>query len=190
MVVARQDEQGRVYYEAEEFPLYYPGSEQFKVDGNASGARGAVAEVLIEVNNYPQIVYGVRVTNSVEVEQALIDAEPDLFTQIQDLHAQQKIRIDFAQQNITARPIHQLTLTGSRGENWHPLPVPYLLRGGNQVRLTLTRTAPYPTFMVGDIEFPLFPTAEVTLVCGVLVSDVYPAAGPPSSGALDERRRG
>lgn len=180
-------------YTPEEFPLYYESTEEFTDgDGLPSGARGAVAEHLIELNNYPHIAYGLRVVNHYALDQAFLNANPGFKAFVEDggFNEEQRVAIDFAQQNITARPIHQRTLTGKGGINWHPFPTPYLLRGGNQVRVTIRRLQNYPQFLVGEELRDILPTAEVTLVTGVLVSDRFPAAGPPSTDADDMRRRG
>lgn len=189
MVQARINEEGEVTYEAEEFPLYYPGSAPFK-DGTApSGAAGAIAKVTVPVNNYPQILYGLRIRNAYTIPGATLLANPGILGLLKEYDGEQLVSVDMAQQNVTAEPIHQDTLTGARGTNWHPFPVPYLWRGGNQVRLQFTRLVAYPSVLDGQVETPIFPTVYVTLVCGVLVSDVFPAAGPPSTGAMGSAAR-
>lgn len=191
MVMATRDpETGDVSYAAEEFPLYYPGSEAFKLDTAPSGARGAVAEVLITVNNYPQIFYGVRIRNAYEIPKATLLDDPAILAQLKEYDGEQMVRIDLAQQNVTARPIHQDTLTGKGGTNWHPFPVPYLFRGGNETRFSFTRLVGYPPVLDGEEEVEIIPTVYVTLVAGVLVSDIFPAAGAPSTRADGGARRG
>lgn len=190
-MLATRNPDGSVTYEAEELPFYYTSTGQFLgTDGQPSGAAGAEAAVQINLNNYPQVIYGVRIRNSLEIAQEVIDANPGLLATIRDLHDEQKVRIDLAQQNIVTQALRQDLLQGARGINFHPFPVPYLMRGGNNVRIAIRRLVPYPTITVSEEEFPLLPTAEVVLVCGVLVADQFPAAGPPSTGAEDPRRRG
>jgi hypothetical protein len=179
-------------YTPEEFPLYYEAHAQFKLNGNPSGATSAQAVLTFELNNYPHIVYGVRLVNTTEIPQTALNANPSLPLNLLEggIDEDQVIAIDLAQQNIITRPIHQRTLVGQAGRNWHPFPAPYLLRGGNNVKLTATRLHGYPQVTVGEELVNLLPSLFGTLVTGVLVSDKFPASGPPSTDADDRRRRG
>lgn len=183
-------------YQPEQFPLYYQGSGQFKVGANPSGVAGAIAQVAIEINNYPHIAYGFRVVNTYSLPSAFVVANPffRMGLLLGGTDDDQTIEINFAQQNITARAINQRAFQGLAGINWHPFAVPYFLRGGNNMKLTFTRVTTYPTVNDGEeppVDVEIFPTVDVTLVTGVLVSDYFPAAGAPSTEALpgDERLR-
>ncbi len=178
-------------YDVEEFPLYYEGHEQFKLDGLPSSARGATADVLIPINNYSHLMYGIRVVNSYDLPAAFFSANPAFKQQMLEggVDSDQSVFIDLAQQNVIARPMHQRTLTGQAGRNWHPFPAPYPFRGGNNLHVVLRRLNPYPLVLDGDVLVQVFPTVHVTLVCGVLVSDAFPASGAPSTNALGARRR-
>ena len=84
----------------------------------------------------------------------------------------QSVRIDLAQQNIVAQAtLQDHIIGGNAGDggqtlHWHPFPKPYLFAGGNEVRVVLQRLTGYPT-LDAEGEFPVLPTARVTLVTSV-----------------------
>ena len=70
--------------------------------------------------------------------------------------------------------------------HWHPLPVPFPWRGGNNIVLKFTRLVGYPDLPQdeGD-DVPVLPTCHVTLEGCMFVDDLTPPAGPPSTGMLN-----
>lgn len=163
----------------EAFPIYYQKSAQFVLDsGQPSGVRGATAQVLIEFNTNPHIIYGVRITNTYELP---ADVDPLARFALKATDDEQSIRVEFAQQNISADRIAQASLQGGMAAfHWHPFPKPYYLRGANQLRVNAIRTQSYPTLAAG--EFIIAPTLQVTAVCAVLVDDARTRAAPGSTG--------
>lgn len=161
-----------MFDDPEVFPLYYPASAPFLDDGAGggapSGAAGAQATVNPTINNFPHTFYGVRVRNVYELpDPALADA----FRAVKLVDQDQTIRIELAQENVTANATLQDHVVGGAqgstgGIHWHPFPVPYLLAGGNEVNVVLRRLTSYPLLSV-EPEIPVLPIAHVTLVTGV-----------------------
>jgi hypothetical protein len=151
----------------EGFPFYYPMSAPFLLDGDPSGAVGARAELTRELNNFPHIFYGLRLRNVYPMPS--IDNADD-WNLLKQLDADQLIRIDLAQQNIVAQPTLQDTVTGGlagRGggvTHWHPFPHPYLLAGGNNIDVEVTRITGYPDLAQ---DLPVHPVCYATLVTAV-----------------------
>lgn len=175
----------------EAFPLYYADNAQFRAGGaggTPSGAAGARAEVDIPLNTYPHILWGVRMSNTYNLRTDPDGLLPVNFRAVDRLglliwDEEQRITIDFAQQNIIAQPLLQALLTGRmNGVHWHPLPSPYLLRGANNVRVEAVRITGYPTLGDAQNTFDIIPTIDVGLVTSVLVTDLFPAGPPGSTG--------
>lgn len=151
----------------EAFPLYYSGSSEFTIDGQASGAVGAEAQVTRELNNFPHIFYGVRVRNLYPLPN--IDLR-EQWLAVKQLDADQTVRIELAQQNVTAQATVQDLLVGGLAgagggtQHWHPFPKPYLFAGGNEVNVIVRRLTAYPDL---DEQNPVRPTLHVTLVTSV-----------------------
>lgn len=174
----------------QEFPIYYGGDAPFRDGVVESGARGAEARIPIQLNNAPTLLLGVRVTFSWEpiVLPPTLIGTPDVIyqdEQYQRLDEECSIEVQFTQQNVTAGTgVHHLrNLQGSRGINYHPLPAPFLARGGNTVTVSLRRLQSYPEFVNPETEevLRILPRAYVTLVAVSLVDDLVPQAGPPST---------
>lgn len=151
----------------EAFPLYYPLSAPFMVDGTPTGAVGARAELVKTINNFPHIFYGVRIRNVYPLPSVEL---ADAFRAVRLLDNDQTIRIDLAQENITAQAtLQDLVVGGSSGDggqvvHWHPFPKPYLLAGGNEIRVELQRLTGYPNL---DDDNPVLPVARAALVTSV-----------------------
>lgn len=149
------------------FPLYYSTSAPFlDSEGKPSGGAGAVAELVKELNNFPHIFYGVRLRNVYPMPS--IDLA-DEFKAVKLLDADQVVDIDLAQQNVTAQAILQDGLVGGINDagqtaHWHPFPHPYLMAGGNEIRLTVRRLTGYPDLAEDE---PVLPTIRLTLVTAV-----------------------
>ncbi len=180
----------------EAFPLYYGKNNQFLsggAGGTPSGAAGAIAEVDVPLNTYPHILWAVRLSNTYNLRTDPDGLLPTGFLPRDRLglmiwDEEQRIKIDFAQQNIIAKPLMQALLTGRQnGIHWHPLPSPYLLRGSNVVRVEAVRITGYPTLGTAQEPFDIIPTIDVGLVTSVLVTDLFPAGPPGSTGAVRGR---
>lgn len=167
------------------FPLYYSLSAPFLIDGNPSGAVGALATMTRELNNFPHIFYGLRIRNVYPLPN--IDLA-DEFRAVRMVDNDQVIQISLAQQNITAQQIEQSALVGGHagdngGVHWHPFPHPYLMAGGNNVEVEVTRLTGYPPL---DDDNPVLPVCRATLVTAVFRKGFRTVAPPgvfPTPGA-------
>jgi hypothetical protein len=191
-------------YKTQKFPVYYSGVSEFKLDGKASGLRGAVATVEIGLNNRPHEIVGVRIRNSyarfptptIQIQDpAPGEGDPlpapvnanwaainDGCCLLEDLDDEQTVQIDLAQQNVIIRNMHQRELCGKNGIHWHPFPCSYPFRGGNNMFVQLTRLQSYPfTDNPSPQETVIKPTAFVTVFGWMYVSDELPPGGPPST---------
>ncbi len=175
----------------EAFPLYYSDNDQFRIGGAGGvpgGAAGAIGEVDIPLNTYPHILWSVRLANTYNLRTDPDGLLPVNFRPIDRLglliwDEEQRVRVIFAQQNIIADPMLQAFITGRmNGIHWHPLPSPYLLRGANNVRVEAVRITGYPTLGDAQNQFEIIPTIDVGLVTSVLVTDLFPAGPPGSTG--------
>ncbi len=165
-------------FDTEAFPLYYSDSQQFvDNDGNVSGTRGSRAAVTIDFNNNPHVMFGIRIVNTFAVPN---DLSPQDFYGLKIWDQEQTIRLELAQQNVIAQPIPQHSFMGLAGIHWHPFPVPYLYRGGNQIRVEAVRLQDYP--LIGSQNVAVLPTLFVTLVTATLRSDYRIASAPGSTG--------
>lgn len=152
------------------FPFYYEGTGVF-VDssGALSGAVGARARAQRELNNFPHLIYGVRLSNVYALNDNPDATALDRYRTAKEwLDGEQEIEIALTQQNVVAQPIVQINFTGKNGINWHPFPSPYPVAGGNIFQLTATRLVGYPTLGGEEIH----PTLRVTLVTVVLRADL------------------
>jgi hypothetical protein len=148
----------RQFLGPEAFPLYYNAANPFLLNNQRSGAVNARARLSFELNNWPHVAFGLRITNVYPLPEGADDQLFDV----------QEISFVLAQQNVIADPIHQATLTGGQnGIHWHPFPKPYLFRGANQARMDVVRLTAYPQLGQEDI----LPVCRATLVTAVLVND-------------------
>ena len=150
------------------FPLYYSTSAPLLLDGEPSGAAGARAELVRELNNFPHIFYGVRLRNVYPLPKVDL---ADEFRAVKLLDADQVVEVNLAQQNITAQATPQDQLVGGipsdaggGAVHWHPFPHPYLMAGGNEIRIVVTRLTSYPNL---DDDNPVLPVVRATLVTAV-----------------------
>lgn len=170
-----------------EVAKYYPKEGPFKIGTTPSGDVGAEVKLDFSLDNYPDIIYGIRGV----VEYSLPEAFENDHLDFRMLMAAGKVdeaytvEVTLTQSNITVGPIAAATFWGSGGINWHALAVPYKLRGGNNVVIKARRTVSYPHPTFGDPEQTLLvtPTLKVTMVTGVLVADLMPGSAPGSTGA-------
>ena len=141
-------------------PVLFPGSARFQdANGVPSGAVGAQATVEISINLQPQFLVGIRVANVYAIPAEGQIAER--FPYYERLDEEQTLTTELTQSNIIVRAALQSTVTGRRGFHWHPLAVPYLWRGGNNLTMVITRLTSYPDYIL--------PTAHVTLE-GIMLS--------------------
>lgn len=149
-------------YTPQQIAVFFPGAARFQdSDGNASGARGAVATVTISINLRPQWLTGIRVVNIYDIPDDLQTI--DQLTYLARLDHEQSMTTELTQSNIIVRAAAQKTITGYDGIHWHPLPQPYPWGGGNNITLTFTRLTAYPP--------EILPTCHVTLEGIMLVKD-------------------
>lgn len=190
-------------YRPQKFPVYYDGVGEFKNEGGEpDGRRGSIARIQIPINNRPHEVVGVRIRNSyprfptpVSEGQEPIDEQGEdpvivanawndgggLCCLLQDLDDEQTVEIELAQQNVIVRGIHQRTLCGANGIHWHPFPCSYPFRGGNNMSIRIRRLQDYPFDPLDPLGTVIKPTAYVTVLGWMFVTDELPAGGPPST---------
>jgi hypothetical protein len=170
-----------------EVAKYYPKEAPFLLSRNPSGDEGAECKFEFSLDNYPDIIYGLRGT-VVYALPAAFENENFNFRQLMKQGGVDEgfdIEVTLTQSNITTGWVPAPNFWGSQGINWHPLAVPYMLRGGNNVTVKARRTISYPHPTFGDPEQTLnvAPTLKLTLVTGVLVADTMPGSAPGSTGA-------
>lgn len=170
-----------------EVSKYYGKEGPFLIGKNPSGDVGAEFKTEFSLDNYPDIIYGIRAVSIYALPAEWENAHLDF----RMLMAQGKldeaydVEITLTQSNITTGWIAAPTFFGSEGINWHALAVPYMLRGGNNVTFKARRTVSYPHPTFGDPvqTLNITPTLKVTVVTGVLVADLMPGSAPGSTGA-------
>lgn len=152
----------------EAFPLYYETDADFLLDNVASGAQGALARLTRDLNNFPHVVYGVRIWNVWTLPVGADAAAVELARYVREwIEPEQTVEIQLAQENVTAQPTLQPNMMGRGGLHWHPFPKPYLMAGGNQFRIIVRRTTGYPQISDTDI----LPRCHATLVTVVSRAD-------------------
>lgn len=181
---------------AQTFPVYYPAEAEFTAGdqpgGNPSGLVGATARLTFTINTRPHGFLGIRLRNVFEVPEFPLATVPaTYFPRWADLHAldvDQDVRVELAQQNILMDRTDQALFVGGPGIGgsfvWHPFPCPYPFRGGNNVRVTVTRTTSYPLVTNAqeqDVE-GIFPVCKAVLVGYSYVTGSIEEGAPPSSG--------
>lgn len=169
-----------------EVPKIYPKEAPFELDGQPSGDVGANLEVTFPLDNFPDHIYGLRGRVVYALPQAFENANLDFRAHMKTGGTDEgfDIQVTLTQSNITTGWVDASTFWGSGGVHWHPLPVPYKLRGGNNVVVQARRTIAYPHPTFGDPAQTLnvAPTLKLTLVTGVLISDMAPGSAPGSTG--------
>lgn len=161
-------------YNPQRFPIIYPASAEFRLDQDASGARGASATLTFTINTRPHMLTGLRLQNIYDVPERIQLSQP-LLTYLDRLDGEQDIQTDLAQQNIVVRPTLQRLVTGRGGVHWHPFECPYPFRGGNNITVVASRLTSYPD----DIESI---TLKGALVGWAYIEGDQPPPGPPSTG--------
>ena len=183
---------------AQTFPIYYPGEARFELDSSTggktpSGAVGATATIIITINTRPHGFLGIRLRNVYAIpERALEPIAATYFPSWRDIHAldgDQDVKMDLAQQNVTADRTDQNLLVGGPvasggGVVWHPFACPYPFRGGNNVTIEVRRTTAYPLILplTDDPVEGIFPVCKAVLVGYSYVTGDVEEGGPPSSG--------
>lgn len=159
------------------FPAYYPASGRFKDNGGQdSGAARSTSILSFEFPTRPHVLLGLRIENvwSVDNIQQLIETLGGTQTQalinyIQTINAAQTIKTEFTQSDVVVKPTLQRLVTGGgdppQTVHWHPLPCPYLLRGGNKAQVTVERLISYPTITLGEQQIPIIPTIHAVWEC-------------------------
>ncbi len=140
------------------FPKYYTmGPVPFARDGVPSGAVGATAVLSHPLSNFPQILYGVRISNIYPLPAAADATHMQQYRAYKEwLDGEQTVGINLSQQNVTAQPMLQSQLVGKGDSVWHPFPAPYPMAGGNSVNLEIRRLTGYPPFIEsGEVIEPV-----------------------------------
>lgn len=157
--------------EPQEFPFYYsmPPVEFRNANGVASGAVGARARTSRDISNWPHLLIGIRIDNTYPLPST---ADADSVARYRAckeyIDDEQTVRIDLAQQNVTADLVLQAALCGRTGSaDWHPFPVPFPMAGSNNIAVEVQRVTPYPQIADADV----LPTLQVTLVAAVFHAD-------------------
>lgn len=151
-------------------PVYFPGAGRFQdAEGQPSGAVGAVAVVVININLRPQWLTAIRVQTVYDVPAALRTV--DSLTWLARLDGEHTMSTDLTQSNIIVREAMVPTIVGPAapqpgGVHWHPLAAPYPWSGGDNITLRFRRVTGYPT---GDNA--ILPTVHVTLEGIMMVRD-------------------
>ena len=157
------------------FPIYYPmGPKPFLgSDGTPSGAAGAVARLTRDLSNFPHMFLGLRVTNVYPLPADPSADDVQLFRALHEwTDGEQTMRVDLAQQNITADSVLTVQMTGRAGVHWHPFPVPFPMAGANNIAVEIVRTTGYPS-LGGE---PILPTVHVSILAAVLRADLKTSA--------------
>lgn len=151
----------------EAFPIYYAfDSAPFLLNGQPSGAVGAVARLSRSLPNPPHIVLGIRISNVYTLPSgANADAVATYRACKESVDGEQTVLMNLAQQNITAELTLQKHITGGGlQEYFMPFPSTYPMAGGNDITLEIRRLTTYPQIAGADV----LPTCFATLVCTVL----------------------
>lgn len=139
---------------AQWFPQYLPFGPVDFVDatGTRSGARGAVATLSRSLPNWPILFVGIRISNLFDLPENPTALDIQTYEAAKRfLDAEQTVRINLSQQNITAEATLQSQVTGNGGQYWSPLPVPFPMAGGNTIAVDITRQTPYPQINDADV---------------------------------------
>jgi len=152
---------------------------QFLDNGNPSGAAGSVFVGTLSLDNFPNAMIAIRTSFSLGIDNNEVVSAPGLYTALQQIAEDCTITVNFAQQSLTDNRCDLRNFQGSWGNlRPLPLPLPHYLRGANQCRVEIVRTATMPT--VG--EALVVPTVKVALVGVSIMSDLAPGGSPGSTG--------
>lgn len=174
------------------YPVFYEADAQFLGSGSApSGAAGSKAQCVVDVNNRPQQLTGIRFGVTYDLPPLeTFDPTRDLAAYLQrwaECADAVLMSTDLAQSNIVVgSALAPLVVGGARasgGRHWHPLPVPMLWRGGNNIRFNFELVLPFPDFIDSEQNLtPVTPHVYVVTEGCQLITDLVPPAGPPSTG--------
>ena len=172
------------------FPVYPSGSAPFVgPDGSALGSwrQGATATVSIELDTYPQLIYGFRFEVSYELPGAFYAANPDYKRRMREggQDDDYDIKVTLTQGNITTNvAAHVANIQGRLGINKHPLCVYYPARGGNKMQFSATRNSSYAPVIVADQIQEFTVNWKVTIETARGISSVMDGVtGPPPPGS-------
>ena len=157
------------------FPIYYPMGPNAFIDasGDPSGAVGARARLGRDLSNFPHMFMGLRITNLYALPDEPTADDVQLFRALKEwVDGEQSVRIELAQQNITADSVLDVQLTGRAGIHWHPFPVPFPMAGANSITVEITRLSPYPQLGGSSIT----PQVSVSILAAVMRADLKTAA--------------
>lgn len=140
----------------------------FQLNGAPSGAVGAIARLNVAMDNFPEFLLGIRVSNVYPLPPNLTETTMALYRSLKEFtDGEQTLSYKVSQQSVTTNLPLQLHITGrSDGQHWHSFPVPYPLAGANNIQIEMQRLTAYPSWPGSDPVTPILPVCFVTLVCG------------------------
>lgn len=145
------------------FPFAYSlGPESFLgPDGAAGGAVGARAQLSRPISNFPFLWKGIRIWNTFPMNPGWDANAVQLYRAVrQYVDLEQTVKIELTQQNILSDPILQPMVVGNGGGYWAPFVAPFVMQGGNNITIEITRATSYPT-IGGDIITPQVHVAAI-----------------------------
>lgn len=140
------------------YPVYYPFTPtQFQNgEGVVTGAAGSTATFTRPLNNFPHMIYGIRIMAVWQLPAALtadIARAAEFVKKYTD--SEFTVRMEVAQQSVFLEPMLLPLITGQEGIHWHTFANPYPVAGGNNLSIVMRRVTSYP-IIVG--EDPIVPT--------------------------------
>jgi len=178
--MAMPDRGGRGPIQPTLFPNFQPSEKAaFQIATVPSGGISAVAKLNIELNNSPQILYGIRWAVSYELPAEFWALNPNYKALMREggVDFDFDVEVNLTQQNITQARVPFEAFTGRGNVNHTPLPVPYAFQGGNNLAITCTRNSSYPLPDGLDIVAPM---VTAVAVLGLAVSDTGGSAWAPA----------
>lgn len=163
----------------DQYPIYYPVEPRpLQLSGQNSGAAGAFAKLSFAFPTAVHLVYGLRISNYYPLPEGA-DADAVAVWQAcrRYVDNDQTIALDISQQSIFVGNTVQSHVVGQDGFYWHPFPTPFVIAGGNNFGITVTRLTAYPDLIIDQENVPILPMVGATLVCAVFRGDM--ATRPP-----------
>jgi len=173
------------------FPIYQSGEAPFLLGKDPSGLIGASAKMTIVVDNFPHQLYGVRFDVTYELPPAIFGQVLDYRRNMRDggVDDDFDVTIKLSQQSVVGEAAHVRNVRGALGVNQHPWPVPYPLRGANNIAIEARRNSSYAEIRIGETITTVAPILKVTLELARGVrSEADNVTGPGSPGSTGYRR--
>lgn len=168
------------------FPILMSKRAPFLIDGSPSGALGSIATTTVVVDNYPHMLYGVRLAVTYEIPAALFGLIPDFKANMRQggVDFDFDLTINTSQQSIALEPAHAENVQGAQGIMKLPFPVAYPVRGSNNITIEARRLSSYAQVRVDGIILDVAPTLKITLELARGVQSLAEnVIGPPAPGS-------